>query len=213
MQDLQPLEEGQFYHIYNRGINGENLFKEERNYAYFLQQYAKYLEPVVQTFAYCLLPNHFHLLVRVKTLEERVLEKNPALPETLTGLEAPVRISRITASRAFSHFFNSYTQSINKAYGRTGGLFETPFKRKQIENSRYFTAVVAYIHQNPERHQLIHDFREYRHSSYQGLLTSQPTKLQRNQVMDWFGRKENFLRSHDQKQPFPNLLDFLIEFD
>ena len=100
MQDLQPLEEGQFYHIYNRGINGENLFKEERNYAYFLQQYAKYLEPVVQTFAYCLLPNHFHLLVRVKTLEERVLEKNPALPETLTGLEAPVRVSRITASRA-----------------------------------------------------------------------------------------------------------------
>jgi len=58
--------EGNFYHIYNRGNNRENIFFEENNYYYFLEKYDKYLTNYLETFAYCLLPNHFHLLVRVK---------------------------------------------------------------------------------------------------------------------------------------------------
>ena len=63
-----PLEAHKVYHIYNRGINGTNIFYEERNYAYFLEKYAHYLHNWVDTFAYCLLKNHFHLLIRVKEL-------------------------------------------------------------------------------------------------------------------------------------------------
>ena len=63
----QPLRPEHFYHIYNRGINGEKLFKQPRNYPYFLQQYAKYIAPVADTYAYALMGNHFHLLVRIKT--------------------------------------------------------------------------------------------------------------------------------------------------
>ncbi|MBN1976347.1 MAG: hypothetical protein JW918_03000, partial [Anaerolineae bacterium] len=66
MRDFVPLEHGQYYHIYNRGNNGENIFIEERNYSYFLGLYAKYIEPIADTFAYVLLRNHFHLLVRIK---------------------------------------------------------------------------------------------------------------------------------------------------
>ena len=57
---IQPLQFGQYYHIYNRGNNRENLFAEQRNYPYFLKLYAKHILPVAKTFAYCLLPNHFH---------------------------------------------------------------------------------------------------------------------------------------------------------
>ncbi len=70
MPSPPPLEYNCYYHIFNRGNNRENIFKEERNYRYFLKLYAKYIEPVADTFAYCLLPNHFHLLVRTKTVEE-----------------------------------------------------------------------------------------------------------------------------------------------
>ena len=56
-----PLEEGQFYHIYNRGNNRERLFYSTENYLFFLRRYDEYL------YAFCLLPNHFHLLVRVKS--------------------------------------------------------------------------------------------------------------------------------------------------
>jgi len=60
------LEPGRYYHIFNRGIDGTNIFLEERNYAYFLNLYAKHIEPVAETFAYCLMRNHFHLLARIK---------------------------------------------------------------------------------------------------------------------------------------------------
>jgi putative transposase len=66
-----PLQHGQFYHVYNRGNNRQNLFIEERNYAYFLKLYARRVEPVTDTYAYCLLPNHFHVLVWIKTPEEQ----------------------------------------------------------------------------------------------------------------------------------------------
>ena len=67
MQTVIPLEPGGFYHIYNRGVNRENIFREERNFAYFLTLYARHITPIVETFAYCLLRNHFHLLVRIRT--------------------------------------------------------------------------------------------------------------------------------------------------
>lgn len=108
MSNPAPLQYGKVYHIYNRGNNGENLFIEERNYRYFLQLYIKHVHPVVDTYAYCLLRNHFHLLVRVKDL---------------SGLESPK-----LPSQCFSNLFNAYTKSINKAHGRTGALFERPFR-------------------------------------------------------------------------------------
>ena len=62
MPSPPPLAYDGYYHIYNRGNNRENIFKETRNYRYFLTLYAKHIEPVADTFAYCLLPNHFHWL-------------------------------------------------------------------------------------------------------------------------------------------------------
>jgi len=61
-----PLQPGKYYYIYNRGNNRENIFLEERNYPYFLRHYARHIEPVADTFVYCLLRNHFHFLVRIK---------------------------------------------------------------------------------------------------------------------------------------------------
>ena len=58
--NLQPITEGNYFHIYNRGVNGENIFKEEKNYYFFLAQYKKYCAPVFETLAYALLKNHFH---------------------------------------------------------------------------------------------------------------------------------------------------------
>ena len=61
-----PLENGNYYHVYNRGNNSEDLFRENTNYLYFLELLKKYLLPVVDIYAYCLMSNHFHLLIRIK---------------------------------------------------------------------------------------------------------------------------------------------------
>ena len=70
MTSPTPLLYGTVYHIYNRGINGENIFIQEKNFSHFLTLYTKYIEPVAETYAYCLLRNHFHLLVRIKSEAE-----------------------------------------------------------------------------------------------------------------------------------------------
>lgn len=64
------LQPNNYYRIFNRGINGNTVFFEERNYHYFLQQYATYTFPFIETYAYCLLNNHFHLLIRVRSEDE-----------------------------------------------------------------------------------------------------------------------------------------------
>ena len=66
----QPIEPEIFYHIYNRGVNGEVIFKSNRNFDFFLKKVEEYLIPVCEIYAYCLLPNHFHFLVRIKSESE-----------------------------------------------------------------------------------------------------------------------------------------------
>ena len=184
------------------------LFKEERNYPYFLAKYAQYLSLVVETYAYCMLKNHFHLLIEVK--DESILntfcqsEKNHP-----TGL----RSADFIVSKQFARLFSSYTQSINKAIERTGSLFETPFKRILIESDHYFTDLIRYIHQNPQKHGFIKDFRDYPHSSYHSHLMSKPTKLQRKQVIEWFGTATEYVAAHQQDLDHGPSIDHLIVED
>jgi len=185
MPSPTPLQYSVYYHIFNRGTNGEDVFAENRNYSYFLQRYAKYVEPVAFTYAYCLLKNHFHFLVRIKTPEEQ--EKTLKVSKTFRVLEP---------SRQFSHLFNSYAKAFNKLYGRTGSLFEHPFHRVAVETDAHFQSLVAYIHRNPQKHGFVDDFRTWPYSSYQALASQQPTRLQREAVLEWFGGLAPFLAFH-----------------
>ena len=69
LEDLTtPLNPDQFYHIYNRGNGGQWIFYKEKNYPYFLEKYKAYMLEYWDTYAYCLLPNHFHLMIKVKSV-------------------------------------------------------------------------------------------------------------------------------------------------
>ena len=187
MSQPGPLEWGRYYHIYNRGNNRENLFVEERNYRYFLELYAHYIEPVAETYAYCLLRNHFHLLIRTRDLDD----------QDLTGLGRPVR-SVQTPSRAFSNLFNAYAKAINQAYDRTGSLFQRPFGRIEVTSDAQFTWLVVYIHRNPQKHLFVDDFRDWPYSSYHALLSAQPTRLKREVVLGWFDGPAGLAALHRQ---------------
>lgn len=190
----EPLEPGCFYHIYNRGINGETIFKQERNFAFFLSKYAEYLSDVVDTYAYCLLKNHFHLLIRVK--EEDILASFFSVNQGKKDVEQGLHSFEFLVNKQFAKFFSSYTQSINKAEGRTGSLIETPFKRIKVEDDAYLTQLIWYIHYNPQKHGFVNDFREYEHSSYHSHVLDKPTRLARNQVVKWFGDKKEYEKFH-----------------
>lgn len=65
-QKYIPLEAGQIYHIWTHANGAENLFREPENYRFFLEKYTHHVHPVVEMFAYCSMPNHLHLMVRVR---------------------------------------------------------------------------------------------------------------------------------------------------
>jgi REP element-mobilizing transposase RayT len=198
------LEPEKYYHIYNRGINGQNIFLEERNYTYFLQKYAQYVHPYVETYAYCLLKNHFHILIRIKS-EEKIRQQ---LKEKKDNLSISWHLSNI-----FSSLFKSYAQAINKGYHRTGGLFEEPFHRIEIKQIKYLRNVIQYIHFNPQKHEFVKDFKDYQFSSYQSLISNKNTKLKKEEILKIFDGDTNFIQIHQKKHNYIEIKNFIIEFD
>lgn len=187
------FEYGGFYHVYNRGNNGENLFHEERNYLYFLNLMKKYIHPIAEIYAYCLMNNHFHIILKIKEREElkNVAEERLHLP--------------------FSNFFNSYAKAINKAYGRTGSLFQEHLKRNRIISNEYLIQSILYVHLNPVFHKVCPDFESYKHTSFKAYLCLQPTFLNRQNIIALFGGIANFKNEHDLKKiNFELLKDILI---
>lgn len=195
---IQPLIEGQYFHIYNRGVNGEDIFKEQRNYYYFLQQYIAYCTDTMETLAYALLKNHFHLLVYIK--------ENAEVPK-YNG-QGTIKLN---ASKQLSHFFNSYAQSINKAANRTGPLFESPFERKIIEDDSYITSMIYYCHYNAQLHSFVNDFKDWEFSSYHTILKNNNTFLASQKVLDWFGDVTAFEKAHEGRYNKEGMEKFIIE--
>src|SRR3972149_11934641 len=214
--DIPPLTYGTFFHIYNRGNNGENIFIQERNYAYFMELWWKHISPIAETWAYGLLRNHFHAAVYIKDREDLTgLIKKPAgqnprsdikpsssdSPEDLPGLKLK------EPSQYFSNFFNAYSRGVNIATQRTGALFERPFNRIPVDTESYLMRLIVYIHQNPQKHQFVPDFRDWNYSSYHDLVSNAPTRLQRAKVLQLFGSREDFIRIHQEIQPLENFED------
>jgi len=189
-----PLQPGEYYHLYNRGINAADLFYDDYDYWRFLDKYFQHTAQPIDTYAYCLMRNHFHLLIRVRTAEEQLefIEQDPA------RVRDPGRV--LSPSQQLAHVCNSHTQSVNHREKRTGSLFEKPFKRKLIGDLMYFRSAVTYIHWNPQSHGATDDFATYPYSSYGSFFLRKPSPLNQIEVLKHFGglvRFEDYHRSID----------------
>ena len=191
---VTALIPGRYYHIFNRGTNGEVLFKDQKYYSEFLQLYSKYIIPVADTLAYCLMSNHFHFLVRTKDENDILTFEELSMFEKSKSGEHSSKKPK--ASRQLSHLFNSYSKIINDAYQRTGSLFEHPFERRLIENENYLLTCILYIHNNPVKHGFVKSVEDYKWSSYNDLISDKATLLEREFVLNLFGDKDNFIRYH-----------------
>jgi putative transposase len=125
---------GGFYHVYNHAIAWENLFKTRNNYAYFMERYYVYMFGLVDLHAYCLMPNHYHLMIKVKDNIGDILETDRKVLQ------------------AFGNFHNSYSKSMNKVFKRKGRLFQSTICRRYLTDERDVHNVNAYIRNNPVEH-------------------------------------------------------------
>ena len=136
---VSPLKSDHYYHIFNQGNNQEDIYKEGKNYIYFLEKYKELIAPIAKTYAFCLLSNHFHIFLKIKSytgLSNALPVKFPRPPKILNGnslnkekLNDFDNIISKKLSRRFAGFFAGYARAINNGYGRSGKLFSLPFKR------------------------------------------------------------------------------------
>ena len=152
---------GHYYHIFNRGSNRELIFREPENYKFLLSRVKDYASRCnITIIAYCFMPNHYHFLLRQDGKE--------------------------LISAFIQRTFNSYTKAFNKAYQRTGTLFEGPFKSVLIERDNHLTHLCRYIHRNPLEAGLVTDLVDWPYSNY----------------LEWVGKRtgvlfdEQFVQTH-----------------
>ncbi len=139
------LRAGYHYHLYNRGVNRQQIFFNEGNWGYFLRLIRRYFTPeLIDIIAYCLMPNHYHLLVSLKT--DR-LGKEVMQPFTI-----------------------AYTKAINSQQSRSGPLFQGPFQALLVDRDDYRLHLSRYIHLNPVSAGLAARPEDWIFSSYQEFL-------------------------------------------
>ena len=172
---LEPLETSQYYHFFNRGNNTEIIFTEAENYVYFLKLIEKYLIPIADIYSYCLLPNHFHLILRIKDNE---------------NLPYKYKDGKTKIYQAFSNLFNAYVKAYNKKYNRKGSLFQKSPKRILIQDETYLKNLIVYVNINPTHHNYS-DYKNYKFSSYSALISKKPTLLKRLEVIELFEDIDN----------------------
>lgn len=197
MHKIEPLEFGKFYHVYNCGVNGMDLFRENKDYTYFLTLYEKYIAPFVDTYAWSLMRNHFHLLIKIKEEKE--------ISSFFNGSDVKIE----NTAKQFPRLFSAYAQNFNKRYQRNGNLFERPFIRNQIDDEIDLRQLVIFIHDNPIHHGFVSNLNEYFWSSYLTLISTKSTQLKRDEVINWFGDVANFKAMHKNKIDVDGIEDWL----
>lgn len=208
-----PLVNGQIYHIYNRGVEKRSIFKDEGDYNRFLKTLQYYqlegpkpklsvylkrdlqnligLNNTIEIITYCLMPNHFHLLVR--------------------------QLMDSGISNFVSKAINSYTKYFNVKYDRVGSLFQGQFKAVLVDNDNQLVHVHRYIHLNPLVAHLISDLRLYKHSSYLEYLDEQSGICAKEEILNYFKSPDSYnqftLDQVDYAQQLHSLKQQLIDIE
>ncbi len=156
--------EGAIYHLYNRGNNQQPIFPYRSNYLYFLQKMRECLHPHCGILAYCLMPNHYHILLRAN---EKGCQLIPLSGSSFTTVQQVL-------SRKIGTLQSSYTQALQKQERFTGSLFQQKAKSKQIATQNVtkndLAACFHYIHQNPLKARLVSKMEEWEYSSYRDYV-------------------------------------------
>ena len=168
------IETGYCYQLYNRSNAGEIVFKIPDNYRHFLKQYRQHLTNHFETLAYCLMPTHFHLMVRVKT-------------EDIDKARDKVGI-----------WLSSYTKALNKQIGRHGSLFQHHTRALLVDNDPYLLTLGTYIHQNPVRARLVKRLEDWPYSSYPDLIGLRRGTLPSHEFVENYFQDKALFRKYSE---------------
>lgn len=185
-----PFESDQVYHLYNRGNNREKLFYSPAHYQMFLDLYNKFPGTLAETYCYCLIPNHFHFLIRVnKEVESKEFVKQ------------------------MRRWLISYAMTVNQEANRRGHLFTRPINRIHVDDEVYYKHLVRYIHYNPLKHGITQFLDTYEYSSYRCFFSKgDDTIISRNDALGFFNDDVlEFMDFHRSQPDEEEIKRFILE--
>ncbi|MBI2036074.1 transposase [Candidatus Microgenomates bacterium] len=190
------FQEGFFYHVYNRGNRKQKIFLQYRDYERFLKRLKEYkAEFGISILCYCLMPNHFHFLLRQDT-------------------EIPLTAFMLRLGTSYAKYFNI-------KYEEVGSLFQDRFRAKLVETDEYLLQLSRYIHRNPK--DILPstpgvELRDYRWSSYPAYVNGSADELvDPNFILSYFAKNnptgdyQSFVEHEFEEKNLLSIKDFLLE--
>jgi putative transposase len=184
---------GGVYHIYNRGSHRVSIFREPDNYLFVLRKTKRYVQELHLTLlAYCLMPNHFHFLIR----------QDGELP----------------AGMLSQRVFNSYSKAYNKRYQHSGTLFEGPYRVKVVAETAHLLHLCRYIHANPVKNEMVAGPEDWPYSNYLEWTGQRDgTLVDHDFVREYFAQPTQYIEFvmdylHTRKLP-PEMVRYLEQLE
>ncbi|GAB2836479.1 transposase [Ferruginibacter profundus] len=212
-----PFVAGNHYHLVFKSIDGVLLFRDENDHTIFLERFQKFTAIAFYNWAYCLLNNHVHFIVKVKPLENIVIaisktdqtKQTVAMKELLAVQDKPETLDAMI-ERQVNSFMVSYANYTKNKYHHKGGLFQKPFKRIAIDSDAHLQMAIIYVHANVAKHKVFDNYKKYVHSSYTAIITNNNFYCASASVVQFFGGVEKFILLHEEQinyyyqKGFPN---------
>lgn len=211
-----PFHPNQYYHLMFRSIDGISLFHNEIQRSFFLEKFHRFTNMMFNWWAYSLLDNHSHIIIKVKSVEEviaavQLIEEQEKTLSMKRFLENPdSNLLNAATERQINSFMVSYTNTMNNFTERKGGLFQQPFRRSLIAEESHLQQAIVYTHANAQKHALVDIFLKHLHNSYHAIVTGTSSFIDVSSVLLFFGGKEKFIASHKEtvdyfyKNQWPN---------
>lgn len=170
-----PIETGRIYHVYNHAVGNENLFRNQNDYLRFISDWQKRMPGIADVYAYCLLPNHFHMMLKV--------------------IAPPKQFSD-----AFGVVCNAYSKYYNNKYRRMGSLFVKPFKRRIADSDKELAWIPWYIHRNPLHHKFFLDWEQYEWSSFREYVAGESVMVTFDYLLNFYGGLDAMIAHHKMNE-------------
>jgi len=202
MNTIAPFTSEGYYHIYNQTSGKEILFKSDKNRKYILKRFHFYLKPFLYIHSYALMSNHFHFSVQVKEKNKilnylskvEIGDRTKIMKEFLesktsevseTSDVCPENLLNRLIIHQWQRFFVSYTKAFNKSHNRTGNLFRQKFKRSAFDPELKLQYLQYYIHRNARKHEVVHNFLDYKHTSYHEIINEEDWLIDIPKSLEW----------------------------